>query len=113
MDMREAEIDANYEAFNAMLPTLMALAPGKYALMKERQVIGAFDGVGGALQEGFSRYGVDGLFSIQEITDQPICLGWYSYVEPLNEDHEAKFAAVDARRARRCGGLSALGRRKP
>ena len=74
------EVDENYDAFQRLLGTLLPQQAGKYALMRSREVVGLFDRPGDALDVGETRF-ADGFFSIQEVTDEPIDLGFWSHVE--------------------------------
>ncbi len=76
---QEAEVDHNYDAFVLMLPSLLDQHRDQCALMREGRVIEYFDHVGDAYRAGVTRYS-DGIFSIQEVTDEPIDLGFFSHV---------------------------------
>lgn len=76
---QRTEVDQNYEAFREMVPDLMKSSPGKWALLHQRQLIGVFDTSGEAVAAGEMMY-PEGRFSIQEITTEPISLGWFSSV---------------------------------
>ncbi|MBI2431790.1 MAG: hypothetical protein HYV26_02845 [Candidatus Hydrogenedentes bacterium] len=76
-DELDAEIRTNYEAFQELLPGLMASGRGKYCLMRHGEVLDIFDTAGDAYLAG-KRLFEDRLFSIQEITDVPIDLGFFS-----------------------------------
>lgn len=52
---------------------------GEYALLKDRNVVGFFRTVREADNVGHQRY-PDGIYSVQEVDDQPIDLGWFSRV---------------------------------
>lgn len=52
---------------------------GQSALMRDRQVIDFFNRPGLAYSAGHARFG-DDRFSIQEVTDEPIDLGFFSHV---------------------------------
>ena len=77
-DKFEAEVDANYEAFEAMLPKLMREHAGKTVLLRKGNVEGIFADSAVALAAGRERF-EDGLFSIQEVTDRPVDLGFFSH----------------------------------
>lgn len=47
--------------------------------MRDREIVGFFDKAGAAYSDGVRRF-PDQLFSIQEVTDEPIDLGFYSHV---------------------------------
>ena len=51
---------------------------GKFALIKDKEIIGFYDLIGDANKEGMSKY-PDENFSIQEVTEDIIDLGFYSH----------------------------------
>ena len=77
-DRKQVEVDANYQAFHAMLPELIKTNPGKFALMRDKLAVEFFDTARDAYVFGHRLYD-DGLFSVQEVTTVPLNLGWVSY----------------------------------
>lgn len=73
------EVDANYDAFQRMLGQIIASHRNQFALMRDRAVVEYFDKPGEAYRAGVSRFS-DERFSIQEVTDEPIDLGFFSHV---------------------------------
>lgn len=73
------QVDLNYEAFLEKLPELMADHAGSFVLLHNRKVIDFFRSSLEATLEGSKRFGPDD-FSIQEVSDEPDHLGFYSYV---------------------------------
>jgi hypothetical protein len=73
------QVDSNFDAFRSLLPELMRSAPGKFVLMHNGVVIEAHDTSVGAFLAGLDQFG-DGEYSVQEVSDQPENLGFYSYV---------------------------------
>ena len=73
------EVDDNYDAFQRVLAGILPAHRDEYALMREREIVGYFAKVGDAWREGLHRYS-DEIFSIQEVTDEPIDLGFFSHV---------------------------------
>ena len=71
------EIDANFDAFQEMLPELMACQPDRWALMRRGECIAFYDTLRDALAVGHLQF-EDGLFSVQEVTTKEIDLGWFS-----------------------------------
>lgn len=71
------EVDQNYEAFKKMLPELLEDRRGKYALLRNEELIDVFDSAGDALKYAEATYS-DGRFSIQKITADVVDLGYYS-----------------------------------
>ncbi len=76
---RENEIDRNYIAFKTMLPKLLEEHLGKYALMKARAVVAFYESAGDAERAGAKAF-LDGLYSVQLVSSEPVDLGFYSYV---------------------------------
>lgn len=72
------EVDANFDAFRAALPELMASHPGQFVLLRRRRVEGCFDSVRAATKSGMERFS-DHLFSVQEINDRAADLGFFSH----------------------------------
>ena len=75
----QQEVDQNYAAFQKILPGLMQKNPGKWALLHKGEVEAVFDTAVDACITGEKLY-ADKLFSIQEITDHVVDLGWHSHV---------------------------------
>ena len=73
------EINANYDFFARNLGNFLAEHSGQYALLKNRHVVGFFDEPGSAYRHGKENFS-DGLFSIQEVTEEPVDLGFFSHV---------------------------------
>jgi hypothetical protein len=74
-----AEVDANYDYFLRHLGEFLTDHAGRYAVLKDRKVVDFFDQPGEAYR--FARESIpDGVFSIQEVTDEPIDLGFFSHV---------------------------------
>jgi hypothetical protein len=76
---QRAEVDRNYEAFVGMLATIVADHRDRLILMRNGSIVGYFDRPGDAYRAGVERF-PDGIFSIQEVTDEPIDLGFWSHV---------------------------------
>ena len=74
------EVDENYDAFQRGLAAWLPDHAGEYALMRSREIIGFFVQPGDALRAAWAQF-PDGLFSIQEVTDEPIDLGLWSHVQ--------------------------------
>ena len=80
---REHEVHKNYTAFKEQLPTLLSQRAGKFALMRDREIIEFFDTAGDAMKFGKLKF-TDGLFSIQEVTGRFIDLGYFSHADPVS-----------------------------
>ncbi len=76
---QKQEVDRNYDAFMRMLSGLLAEHRDQLALMRDGQVVGYFKTPREALRAA-SEHFPDRIFSIQEVTDEPIDLGFWSHV---------------------------------
>jgi hypothetical protein len=74
----DTEVDHNFDAFEAMLGSILPVHRGEFALMKLREVISYFPNEAAALAAGRARF-PDGVFSVQEVTDRPVDLGFFSH----------------------------------
>jgi len=81
-DRRREEIERNYRAFQDLLPTLLRTHGGKFALMREGAIVEFFDTAGDAYAAGRKLFESDMLFSIQEVVETPIDLGFFSHAIP-------------------------------
>jgi hypothetical protein len=79
MERQKHEVDRNYDVFMRQLANLLPEHRDQYALMRDGEIIGFFDKPGDANREGVAQF-ADGIFSIQEVTDEPIDLGFFSHV---------------------------------
>lgn len=78
-DEQSREVDRNYDVFQRRLGSLLPVHQGEYALMRSGEIVAFFATVGEAYQAATDRFG-EGPFSIQEVTDEPIDLGFFSHV---------------------------------
>lgn len=78
MDQLDKEVDGNFEAFSALLPTLLKSHSGQFALMRHQTVEDYFGDMRSALEAGLARFH-DQLFSVQEVTDRTADLGFFSH----------------------------------
>lgn len=76
-DPQRHQVDINYDAFQRMLGSILVEHRDEYALMRDREIVGYFEKPGDAYDAGNARF-ADGYFSIQEVTDEPIHLGFWS-----------------------------------
>lgn len=76
---QRAEVERNYDAFVRLLGSIIANHRDELALMRDGRIIGYFDRPGDAHRAGMAQF-PDGIFSIQEVTDEPIDLGFWSHV---------------------------------
>jgi hypothetical protein len=78
-DAQRHEVDANYDYFMRTLGTLLPEHLGQFALLKSRKIVDFFEKPGEAYRVGLEQYGSQS-FSIQEVTEEPIDLGFFSHV---------------------------------
>lgn len=81
-DLRRKQIENNYEAFQLELPSLLTSHRGKFALMRDGKVVDFFDTARDAYVAGQRVFENDLLFSIQEVIDTPVDLGFFSHALP-------------------------------
>lgn len=77
MDRLKIEVDRNYDWFQRNLSLFLDAHRDRYALLKSASVVEFFDAPGEAYRGGLSRY-PDRIFSIQQVTDEPVELGFMS-----------------------------------
>lgn len=73
------EVDRNYDAFTRTLGSIIDTHRDQLALMRDARIVGFYDTPREALRAG-AEFFPDGIFSIQEVTDEPIDLGFWSHV---------------------------------
>jgi hypothetical protein len=78
MQTLEQQVDRNFEAFQAALPSLLPAHAGKYALLHKQKITGYFESSITAVIEGVRQYGY-GEFSVQHVSERADDLGFYSY----------------------------------
>lgn len=76
---QKEQVDLNYDVFMRMLATLLPEHRDELALMRDGQIVAFFKKPSEAYRAGVERF-PDGIFSIQEVTDEPIDLGFWSHV---------------------------------
>ncbi len=67
LEEQKAEVRANFEAFMAALPRLVAEFEGQYVVLRHAKIVDIFDSFGKAVEYCGAAY-EDRIFSIQEIT---------------------------------------------
>ena len=72
------QVEDNYAAFQALLPSILALHQDKYALMKDGVVIGFYSTLEDAYMTANQFY-KDQPFSVQKVTDTPVDSGFFSH----------------------------------
>lgn len=76
------EVERNYRAFRKRLPDILNEHRNKFALMRDARIVDFFDTSRDAFVAGANIY-ADGRFSIQEVTDQAVDLGYLSHAGSL------------------------------
>ena len=79
VERQRQQVDLNYDVFMRMLGSLLPEHRDQLALMRDGEIVGYFDTPREALHAATERFR-DGIFSIQEVTDEPIDLGFWSHV---------------------------------
>jgi hypothetical protein len=77
-DRQKEAVERNYEAFRKLLPELLLTHRGKFALMRDGSAIEFFDTAGDAAIFGARQY-PDLLFSVQEVSNASVDLGYFSH----------------------------------
>ena len=78
-EMQSREVDLNYDAFVRVLGAILPDHRDQLALMRGGKIVGYYDKPVEAYRAGIERF-EDEIFSIQEVTDEPIDLGFWSHV---------------------------------
>ena len=76
--LQSQQVDINFKAFSKKLPKIIKSHKNEYALMRDSEIIKYFSSFEDAYKEGLKLY-KDKLFSIQEVTDTPVDLGFFSH----------------------------------
>ncbi len=74
----QEEVERNYAAFKALLPKLMLESEGRWVLLRREKVEAVFDTARDAQVAGEKLF-ADRLFSVQQVTEAVIDLGWFSH----------------------------------
>ena len=85
----QAEVDRNYEAFVGLLPSLMSTHANKWALLHDGELTAVFDTARDAHLAGVRLY-AEARYSVQEVTNRPVDLGWFSHAVPSDVPGPAK-----------------------
>jgi len=80
VEEKQRIIDENYKVFSEKLPALIKTHAGKFVVMRNKEIVGTFDTARDAMIHGTKIY-QDGLFSIQEVTQKAVDLGWFSHAD--------------------------------
>lgn len=76
---QKQQVDLNYDAFVRLLGGILDEHRDELALMRDGKIVGFFDTPKAALQAANAMFS-DEIFSLQEVTDEPIDLGFWSHV---------------------------------
>lgn len=79
VERRRDQVERNYRAFVEKLPTLLASHQGKFALMRDEKIIEFFDTARDAYVAGQQLFKDDPMFSVQEVVEAPVDLGFFSH----------------------------------
>jgi hypothetical protein len=82
-DKHQEEVDRNYEVFLKVLPSILTTYRDKFALMKDGKILGYYSTAHDAAVAG-ETFIPDGLFSIQQVTDSAINLGFFTHAVPVD-----------------------------
>ncbi|HMO74453.1 MAG TPA: hypothetical protein PKD99_14690 [Sphingopyxis sp.] len=77
MDRLQVEIDRNYDWFQRNLKQLLASHSGEFAVLRDQSVQGYFESPGEAFRTALAKF-PDRIFSIQQVVDEPLDLGFLS-----------------------------------
>ena len=76
----EQEVGRNFEEFQKLLPAILESKRGRIALMRDGKIVEFFNTRPQARAAGDARYS-DGIWSMQEVTDEVIDLGLVSHAD--------------------------------
>jgi hypothetical protein len=79
VERQRQQVDWNYDVFMRMLGSLHADHRDQLPLKRDGKNVGNFDTTREAMRAASERF-PDAIFSIQEVTDEPIDLGFWSHV---------------------------------
>ena len=79
---RQKEIEENLEFFKKKLPDLLKNQRGRFVLLHNKEIVGIFDTIRDAQTAGDKLY-PDKIYSIQQVTDASVNLGFYSYADSV------------------------------
>lgn len=82
---QQLEVDRNFRVFREKLPELLRTHAGKFALLRDGEIVDFFDTLADAARVGGEKYD-DGLFSVQEVTERVLDLGYFSYAVSHDSD---------------------------
>ena len=77
LEKRKKEIESNFTYFKKVLPEIIKEHRGKYALLKNKKILGYFSTIDDV--DEASKLISDHIFSIQKVEIEAKNLGYYSY----------------------------------
>ncbi len=77
--LQKLQVDQNYDAFMRMLSAILDNHRDQLALMRDGKIVGYYETPHEALVAADAKF-PDQIFSIQEVTDEPLDLGFWSHV---------------------------------
>lgn len=80
---RDKEVDDNYVAFRKLMPAIAKTNYNQFALMKNKKIIGFYSTSRDAYSAA-QQFIADGIFSIQQVTEASIDLGFYTNAVPVS-----------------------------
>jgi hypothetical protein len=78
-ERQKIEVDRNYDAFMRVLGSILQDHRDKLALMHNGEIVAFYETPREALEAASERF-ADGVWSIQEVTDEPLDLGFWSHI---------------------------------
>lgn len=78
MTTKQEEVNANFVAFQQMLPSILPTHAGKFALLRHGKIVDYFDSVADAVKHGRDNFS-DGLYSVQIVQRSLEDLGYFSH----------------------------------
>ena len=79
VQLQDLQVDRNYDAFQRVLGKILPSHRDELALMRDGEIVGYYATPRDALVAADAMF-PDQIFSIQEVTDEPIDLGFWSHV---------------------------------
>lgn len=83
LNKQEKQVQDNFVAFKNLRPELPREVFGKFALMRDGEIVEYFDSAGDALKYGKLKFESDGLFSIQKVTYHIVDLGYFPHASHI------------------------------
>lgn len=75
---RREAMEVNFQAFEKLLGSLLPSQAGRFAVLHDANLVETFDSLNDAIAVAHDKF-IDGNFSIQEVTNEPLDLGFYSH----------------------------------